>query len=65
MLISWRQVPNFRVRKFLKSCHGNFPCTTFCFEEKGMVVVNVQGERVLSYDRIIRLAADMPMIICF
>lgn len=58
LLISWRQIPNFRARKLLKSCDGNFPPTTFHFEEKGMIVVNNQGERVLSYDRIIRLAAD-------
>lgn len=58
LLISWKQIPDFRARKLLKSCGGKFPCTTFQFGEEGVTVVNDQGKTVLPYDRIIRLAAD-------
>ncbi|MBD5394974.1 MAG: YcxB family protein [Lachnospiraceae bacterium] len=58
LLISWRQIPNFRARKLLKSCGGSFPRTTFCFGEGGVTIENDQGKTNLSYDRIIRLAAD-------
>ena len=58
LLISWRQIPNFRARKLLKSCDGNFPHTLFCFEEDRVRVVNNQGKTSLSYTQIIRLTTD-------
>lgn len=58
LLISWRQIPNFRARKLLKSCGGDFPQTVFHFEDEGVMAVNNQGTTRLSYDKIIRLTTD-------
>ncbi len=58
LLISWRQIPNFRARKLLKSSGGSFPATTFRFGEKEVTVANEQGETVVAYEQIIRLVTD-------
>jgi hypothetical protein len=58
LIISWKQIPDFRASKIINQANGELPKCAFAFSSEGFSVKTGNRERNREYPEIIRIVSD-------